>query len=75
MNCKRKEDLTNGRQPSQVLKRRSESNISHMPMKVKPVFPQRLNSGRNQKFFSLCGMTVSSGTGTSLPELRKGGEE
>lgn len=75
MNGKRKKDLT-GLQPiCQALKRRTEDNISSMFMEVKPVFPQKNNSGRNQKSFSRCGMTASPGTGSFLPKLRKGDEE
>ena len=72
MNCKRKEDLTNGLQPSQVLKRRTMDNISPMSMEVKPGFPQSRNTITGQRDRVPCDAMAKTGTGNFLPEMRRG---
>lgn len=72
MNRTKNEDLTNGLQPSQVLKRKSGSNIPPMTMKVKPVFPQSCNTIIGQRDMSSCDAMAKTGTGNCLPEMRRG---
>lgn len=72
MNCKKKEDLTNGLQPSQVLKRKSGSNIPPVTMKVKPVFPQSCSTITGQRDMASCDARAKTGTGNCLPEMRRG---
>ena len=73
MNRTRKEDLTNGLLPSQVLKRRTGDNIPPMSMEVKPVFPQSRNTITGQRDMVSCDAIAKTEAGNFLPEMRRGG--